>query len=211
MKSIASCLVLLLFLGCFAASSAGAQENLVVNGGFETPASGTAPSGWEPFWSRDANSGSMVLDTSARHSGAASLRVTHTGARDWSVGQSRRVPVKPGEIYLVSGWVKSEQGEAQIGVVTRDAAGETLDWSYGSVSVGGQHDWCEYRRRFVVPKGCATVQVRLIGNGGARLWLDDASLVRQGSPRRCEPPRPPAPSRCARASSTSGAAWRPAR
>ena len=150
---------------------------LLTNGDF---AAGLAP-GWEPFWSRQAGSGAMALDTETRHGGHPSLRVTHAGADDWSVAQAARLSVQPGGIYRLSGWVRCAKAEsAELSVVTRDAKGAVLDWSYSPVRMAGTHDWQPLSRRFVVPAGCATVQFRMIGSGPGTVWLSEAALVKEG-------------------------------
>ncbi len=164
------------------ASSAFAQQNLVVNDSFRTVDAHGQLTGWQPFWSRAEGAGSMAVEPGAGRSGGAALRIEHTGKEDWSVGQSAYIPVHSGDILTISGWVKSDsQGDADISVVTRDAAGKTLDWSYGSNSVGGKHDWVNFHRKLVVPDGCATVQYRLTGYGGTKLWFDNPLLIRDGS------------------------------
>ncbi len=173
--------VLALCFGTRAATGA-APPNLVVNGDFAAGVSAAgAPIGWSPFWSRQAGAGSMALDDQIEHGGHPSLKVTHTGAGDWSVEQAAKLPVTPGGIFRLGGWVRCEKTEsAELSVVTRDAKGNVLDWSYAPARTSGTHDWQLLSRRFVVPAGGATVQFRLIGSGPGTVWLSDALLVREG-------------------------------
>ena len=159
-----------------------AAPNLLTNGDFAAgvSAAGT-PTGWAPFWARQAGSGSVALDTETRHAGLASLKVTHTGAGDWSAAQTAPLPVAPGGIFRLSGWAKCENLEsAELSVVTRDAKGDVLDWSYAPAQTSGTHDWRLLSRRFVVPAGCVSVQFRLIGSGLGTVWLSDVVLVKEG-------------------------------
>jgi len=175
-------LALALCLGMRAALGA-APPNLVTNGDFAAgvSAAGT-PIGWSPFWSRQAGAGSMTLDDQTEHGGHPSLEVTHTGVGDWSVEQAAKLPVTPGSIFRLSGWIKCEKTDsAELSVVTRDGKGNVLDWSYAPALTSGTHDWQLLSRRFVVPAGCATVQFRLIGSGPGTVWLSEASLAQEGA------------------------------
>ena len=164
-------------LGTRAAMAAG-PPNLLTNGDFAAGIS----QGWEPFWARQAGSGAMALDPGISHGGHPSLRVTHTGADDWSAAQAAQLSVQPGGIYRLSGWVRCEKAEsAELSVVTRDAEGGVLDWSYSPVRTSGTHDWSLLARRLIVPAGCATVQFRIIGSGPGTVWLSEAALVKEGT------------------------------
>ena len=160
----------------------GAQTpppNRVVNGDF---AAGTLD-GWAPLWTRQANTGTLALDTAqAPPGGRGALKVTHAGAGDWSAEQAARVAAQPGEIYRLGGWVRSVgEGNAQINVAVRDGGGEVRDWAYAPLRIENGQPWRRLTRRFVVPPGCATVQFRLIGDGPGTVWLGGAFLVREGT------------------------------
>ena len=174
----AALLLLLAFFSCLLStlpSHADAPPNLLTNPGFTA---GLA--GWEPLWTREPNTGTEDIDTAVTHDGKASLRVKHTGERDWSAAQSAQLPVHAGDILALSGWVKAE-GNAQISLVTRSADGTVLDWEAGLVGTTGPHDWQRLARRFVVPPGVATVQYRFTGDWHGTVWLADAALVKEGS------------------------------
>ena len=172
--------LLFLFSGSLKAVASG--PNLLVNGGFEAKATSAVPQGWQPFWSRQAGAGVMSLDTQTKHSGQNSLKVVSTGTGDWSTAQTVNLPVKPGEICKLGGWVRCEKAEsAELSVVTRDAHGTVLELSEARLPFGGTQDWQALTRRFVVPKGCATVQFRMIGTGSGTVWLDETFLDKEGT------------------------------
>ena len=165
--------VTLLFLSL--ASRVPAAENLLVNGDLEQ---GLA--GWDEFWSRTPG-GRAVLDSQQMHGGRPSVRVEHTGSRDWSFSQSRRLPVRMGEIYQLSAWLKlAGAGSATISVTLYDAKGEVIDWSFGQQSTRVTAAWRRLDGRFAIPPGAAAMLPRLIGDGPATVWLADASLRRTG-------------------------------
>jgi len=113
------------------ADAAGVHsEQLLINGDFEK---GTE--GWDPVWAREAGAAKAVLDAAERHGGVRALRIEHTGRQDWSLKHSLELKVQPGEIYELSAWVRVRgAGRVTLGVVTRDAAGNTIDSSYGGRS-----------------------------------------------------------------------------
>jgi hypothetical protein len=182
MKQILWFLCLFLFLTpALWAAEPTPMPNRLTNGDFEAGVTAAVPNGWQPFWSRQANTGTMALDTEIKHRGQASLKVSHTGPGDWSTAQTANLPVKPGEIYRLGGWVKCDNTEsAELSVVTRDEKGNVLDWSEAPLRTNGTQDWQRLSRRFAVPPGCATVQYRLIGAGSGTVWLDEAFLVKEG-------------------------------
>ena len=167
--------------GTIVAESSGNVDslggNLLVNGDLEK---GTE--GWDQLWARAAGTVKAAPDTAERHGGTQSLRIEHPGPGDWSFAHSLHLNVLPGEIYELTAWVRVQgAGTTTLGVVTRDAADKTINWTYGGRSPGEAKEWVFLRSRFIVPPGTATIQPRLIGDGPATVWFDDFALTRQGS------------------------------
>ena len=153
-----------------------ADENLLVNGNFEQ-----GLVGWSDLWTRTP-SGKLALDALERHGGAQAVRIEHTGRKDWSFNQQRSLEVKPGQIYELSGWVRVQgSGDTTLCAVLRDARGKVSEWAFAGQTTGVTDGWRLLRSRFIVPAEGNTLQPRLIGNGPATVWFDDASLVLQGS------------------------------
>jgi len=172
MKTIWLFLLPLWVAGCSAA------ENLAVNGGFEQ---GTA--GWTELWTRHEGVGSAAIDQRVKHSGNSSLRIEHKGERDWAVSQEKACTVRAGDILEISLWMKAENlsGNAGASVVAQSTDGKVLRWIYGAASTHGTHDWRRFFRRFVVPKNCSKVLLRITGSGRGTIWVDDVSLVNLGN------------------------------
>ena len=165
-----ACLILALAL------ASPADANLLVNGDFEH-----GLTGWSDLWTRTP-SGKLSLDGQERHGGAHAVRVEHVGKEDWSLAQQRSLEVQPGQIYELSGWVRVRgRGDTTLCVVLRDAADKVIDWSFAGQTAGASEGWRLLRCKFIVPAGAKTMQPRLIGNGPATVWFDDASLTLQGS------------------------------
>ncbi len=154
-----------------------AGRELLRNGDFEQ-----GLEGWSPFWAREAGTGTAVPDAETRHAGARSVRITHTGARDWSLAHTLDLPVRPGDLLELRAWIRVEgAGDAVLGAVARDAAGKALDWSLGARRARDTRGWRLLRARFAVPPGTTKLQPRLIGYGPSTVWLDDVVLERSGT------------------------------
>ena len=154
-----------------------AAENLLANGDFEK-----GGEGWIPVWGHDGAAAKAVIDTTDHHGGAKSLRIEHTGQKNWSLAHSLALKVQPGEIFELTAWVRVQgTGSATLGVVTRDADGKTVNWAFGGRSVHETKAWSCQRSRFIIPPGVSVIQPRLIGDGPATIWCDDFVLARQGT------------------------------
>jgi len=149
---------------------------------FQNPDFGNGMEGWNSVWAREADAAKAVFDTTEHHNAALSLRIEFTGKKDWSLTHSLDLKVETGEIYELSAWVRVQgSGSVTLSVITRDAAGKTIDWTYGGRSAREIKGWRLLRSRFVVSSGTATVTPRLTGYGPAIVWCSEFSLVRQGS------------------------------
>jgi hypothetical protein len=156
----------------------GQSENLARNSGFEQPLAEE----WHPIWTREPEV-ATVSRVGGAHSGSCGLRIEHSGPQDWCMTQASRVPVSEGDIFELSGWVKCTdlRGEANFSVVTRDAADQVMDWIFGAARTSGTHGWEQVQAHFVVPRGCATIELRLVGHGPGVIWFDDVLLIEEGN------------------------------
>lgn len=153
-----------------------AAPELIVNGDFEQQLDG-----WQPLWTRTPGGTAAVVGDRVRQ-GRYAARIEHTGSEDWSFGQGKRLPVRPGEIYELSGWVWVEgEGSATLGVVLRDSRQQVLDWAYRGQSVRRTNEWGRVVCQLLIPPGGDSIEARWIGRGPAVVWLDDVSLRRTGS------------------------------
>lgn len=158
---------------------ASADANVLTNPGFE---SGTT--GWSAFWARSLDSGSSALSSAVFHAGTRSLEVHHRGSRDWSVARSATTPATVGEVWSWSAWVRVDSllVDAFLGFVTRDSSGNVQDWNAGATHVPvSDTGWVHVDARLGVPRGAATLQPRLIGDGVAHLWFDDGDFHREST------------------------------
>jgi len=168
--------LMVFLMSCASWALAGADENLLTGGDFEE---GLA--GWNEAWSRTPGV-RAVLDKEQVHGGRQAVRIEHTGSQDWSFQQTDRREAKPGEIYELSGWVRVQgEGDTTLSVILRDSEDEVISWAFGGSTARASDDWRPLRSRFVIPRGAAAIRHRLIGNGPATVWLDDALLRRVGT------------------------------
>ncbi|MEW6359045.1 MAG: glycoside hydrolase [Planctomycetota bacterium] len=153
----------------------------LVDGTFERVEEG-GPVGWTDLWTRDPNAGKAALDAKVVHGGAQSIRIEHTGGKDWSLSTGQPIEVKPGDLFVQEAWVKVEgQGRVTSCATTRDAKGKPTSWTYGGQTTSGPCDWRLLRSRFVIPKGVATIEPRVIGVEPATIWVDDFAIVKEGN------------------------------
>ncbi|MBI1388728.1 MAG: hypothetical protein GC154_09810 [bacterium] len=151
--------------------------NLAVNGDFEQ-----GLTHWGALWTRAANAGRLSLDRDTTHDGRFAAKVEHSGENDWSLTHNETLPVKTGDLFELSAWLRVEGGgSASICAIARDAKGEVTDWFLGGKTLNGSHDWTETVSRFVIPQGVATIQPRVIGEKPATVWIDDFAIDRQGN------------------------------
>ena len=167
-----------------AAAQDGGAPNVLVNPGLEGAVSADGvPAGWTALWTRDEGAGQLAVDGTVAHGGTASLKVTHSGARDWAVSQEAILRVEPLDVFAIGAWLRGEglERSADISVVLRGADGTAISWMHGRRGRSGTYDWQRVEGRFIVPRGAATVQFRLTGSGPGTVWMDDASLVKVGN------------------------------
>ncbi|MDP6112923.1 MAG: FG-GAP-like repeat-containing protein [Planctomycetota bacterium] len=162
----------------------------VVNGEFEFGKS-WKNSGWG-WWSREgdgkADYGEVELNEKEGPSGRC-VHIEHPAGRDWALTNRGRLDVKPGEVFLVSAWMKCTDTE-QAGVsVVALSGGQTLKWSIGSDGLTGTHEWKKISAKLYVPEDCDQIYVRARGSGKTNAWIDRVTLER-GKP---DPPRKPKP------------------
>lgn len=160
---------------------------LVANPGFETVDDKGGPAEWG-WWTREPGAGRMEL-SDERHDGERSLRIIHTGEKDWCTTNSRRTPVKPGESYAITCWMK-RAGDARGGSVqvVGNKGRELVSWSIGRTAEPRRAGWQRCKSWFTVPEGVDTVYVRVVGAGKSDFWVDDVQVVPE-----VEPPMPRGP------------------
>jgi hypothetical protein len=128
---------------------------------------------WSQIWSRDKGKAQVAPDKTVHHQAAASLRIEHQGADDWSLTPETRLPVQAGDLLEAMAWVRvAGKGSATVCFILRDAKGQVLDWSAGEAAAVGDDEWHQLRSRLLVPEGVASCVARLIGHGPATTWME---------------------------------------
>lgn len=168
-------LLCVLIVTCSCAVSA-ASENLLVNGDFEN-----GKRGWTKPWSRVAGV-KAALDEQVRHDGKTAVRIQHGNPQDWSLSQEKRLEAKSGEIYELSGWLRTRgEGQVSLSVTLYDAKKEAVDWSFGGGDVRGDSDWRQVESRFAKSYQVATPVARATGYSEmlSHTWLNSDHSVQQ--------------------------------
>jgi len=123
-----------------------AGENLLVNGDFEH-----GLQGWAKIWSREPGV-KAAIDEQSRHGGRAAVRIEHSNPHDWSLAHAKRLDVKPGEIYELSGWLRTQgEGDVALSVTLYDAKQQAIAWEFGARGVRGTTAWRQVQSRFMIP------------------------------------------------------------
>ena len=137
---------------------------------------------WHPLWTREADKGRAVRDDATVGGGQAVIRIDHTGRQDWSLTHRDRIPVTPGDIFVITGAVRlSGTGSATLCATLYDEAGKPLEWVYGGRTVHVSGDFWELISRFAVPHGAAVLVPRLIGTGPATVWFAGFAIRKEGT------------------------------
>jgi hypothetical protein len=137
---------------------------------------------WRPLWARDPSAATNAPDAAVPWQGAPSMRIAHTGARDWSYQPMARFGVKAGDLLSLSAWLQVKgEGDAELSFVLYDERGEVRQWTYGRAPARQTDGGRQVDSRILVPAGIAAVEPRLIGNGPATVWMSGFSLSAGGN------------------------------
>jgi len=120
--------------------------------------------------------------------GSQAVYLVFEGERDWAFSNSKRFPVKPGDEFTVSAWVRGDKQEDVELAVVALGGGKTLTWSIGGDSASVGTEWAELRGGARIPEGCDEIYVRLVASGQTHVYVDDVSLT-PGLPPRPEKPK----------------------
>jgi hypothetical protein len=173
-------LFLLIFIGlCGGGLIAGAQENLVANGGFEEPAGKTGLPGGGWYLAPSAGEPAAKVDRTQAHQGHASVRLT-SGGEEKCVLASRKFAVAPGDVIQFEAWARGSnlpagRNHTYAGMVFRDGDGKIVARRYtASPPLGG--DWQPIAGSAEAPLRATFAEMHLgYTNGPGTIWYDDAS------------------------------------
>ncbi len=168
--------------------SAHAADNLIPNGGFEEVADGR-PVRWNGLWCRDGKqAGRLTIETTGTADGRNAVRIEHTGRRDWSLQPQVRLDVKPGDMFVIEGRLRTAgNGTATLCAILYHGS-KAVEWAAAGRTLSSQSDWKQVRSRLVVPAGVNAIVPRLIGNGPATVHFDAFSVVKEGNIEDRRPP-----------------------
>ncbi|WP_353116150.1 Ig-like domain-containing protein [Microbacterium sp.] len=143
---------------------------------------GTAESDTFSSWKAYINGGADVTstaDTATVHSGSASLKLVDTTPKAANVygGLLQTVPVTPSTTYEFSAWVKAQS------VPTTGTMQFVLspDWTVRQTFPGGTYDWTRTTWTYTTTDTQTAINYRIIQQNTGTYWVDDLSIVKQGT------------------------------
>jgi PKD repeat protein len=139
-------------------------SNLLTDGGFENGGQS---------WANIGSSGLKVV-ASTFHSGSKSVEIAAPTSGSKLTHQT--VAVNSGQVYDISGFVKTEgiTNVVQISVQWQTGSGSLISTSNIGSTMQGTVDWTLRSKRLTAPSTAGKVQIRLIvKNGSGKAWFDD--------------------------------------
>ena len=161
------------------------------NAGFES----TIDAGWAVRLGRD---GLASRHAGVAHSGKASLKISNAnGAGGVFLREDSRVPVRPGQEFRLSAWIKLENASGETYLTLEGYEGTAFRRIIGkSRALKGTRSWWRLGVRATIPAGSAIthlgVGLRSEHNRG-KAWIDDVALelYPPNEPWLTGPPSPP--------------------
>jgi hypothetical protein len=158
---------------------AGDTQLQLPNSGFETSDAEGFPSHWTIEGKGAAPGIQVNIDKQHSHSGEKSLRMFH-GQWGKSVVVSETLAFKVGELYRLSGWIKTESAvtwpmDRYPTSVAACLTMASLPFTNHSPSVGAAAAWKKIETLFIATKSKDRVRLHLGLNGNAKgkAWFDD--------------------------------------
>ena len=159
-----------------------AAEVLLANPGFEQLDPSGSMVGWRMLETVSSDGAIVAGDGNTAHSGIGSMRLTVQG-HGTVTAESDPVALEVGELYRLSGWIRTE------GVVSDPTSKyptavptcltmEQLPFTMHSTTVGDTSDWFRVELPFIATSASDRVRLHLGYNGTARgtAWFDDVRL-----------------------------------
>jgi len=149
----------------------------LTNPGFEDVVNGK-PAGWV----MDGPAGKITADSSVKHSGASSLKVSGLGRGANQAYAKQTLKVTPFQYYRVTVWVKTKgmraEGESYINVHNSEG---TRHLSYTNLEVKEDEDWTKHETVFnSLDATSVEFWVGAAESRGGTIWFDDLTLEPAG-------------------------------
>ena len=170
-------------------------KDAIVNCDFEM--AGEKLTGWNlearhaPYLLKPATGEPVANISEDAHSGKQSLHVfwdipeTDNWGSLWTLTNETLYPVKPGEVFTVTAWMKGSSG-FRCGKVWMEVIGladnKIVEVGIGKDMMNAKSYWMSFEAKTVVPEGCNQMQVRFTGGHRTDLFLDDVQVY-SGHPK----------------------------
>lgn len=133
------------------------------------------------------------------HSGKKSVHIvwdipdTDSWGSLWMLTNNVLYPVKPGEIYTVTAWMKGADG-FHCGKVWLEVTGlkdgAVVKKGIGKDMMNARSTWMPFEAKVIVPEGCNQMQVGFTGGHMTDLYIDDVNVSTGPPPERIKPQKP---------------------
>jgi len=147
----------------------------IVNPSFEAAKNPQMPDGW---WGPEKN---FQRDETVARTGKASFRWTNDDPKTYALSSSKPLNMIPGNQYILSGWVKTENVTGGRAAICVEWNGPDGKWGGGSYlqGVNGTSDWKRISEIVRFPSDAQNPHITCYGTQGAvgTAWFDDLELV----------------------------------
>ncbi len=159
------------------AAPGAAQDNLVVNPGFEQVDDAGWAEGWS-IWPPELEAGaSVTIDDEVAHTGSRSLRISHTSPRLYSRAQ-QRIAVKPGATYLFTFFVRTDKVQLGDGSQGARLYVEKSTGDRASALQQGTMPWTPVRLGPIEVGNASFVTLMCyLHRASGTVWFDDISMI----------------------------------
>ena len=131
-----------------------------------------------PSWARNTSGFSVTSQDDAVVGRVA--RVIHQESTDWAIRIPSQISVEPGEVFRLNWKIKnSGDSQCETGVVLYDANDVALDWSFGGAEILKSDIWQDGENSFIIPRGVAKIEARIIGYGKTDVSIASFSLHKE--------------------------------
>lgn len=148
----------------------------------QATAAASTPSATFESWSPYSAGGAAItisVDHGVKHSGEVSLRLTNATSRAGGMfgGIMQAVPVVPSTTYQFSAWVWADGSPSSIA----NSFLMNASWNPQIAIPGGNFEWQKLSWEYVTAPAETSITLTLLSQDRGTLWLDDLSMVRQGT------------------------------
>ena len=182
--------ILIITSSCTRGKNHHALKDAIINGDFEI--AGEKLTGWnleahhaDKELPNQASGEPVASFSREAHNGEHALHVfwdipdTDSWDSLWMLTNNALYPVKPGDIFTVTAWMKGSSG-FRCGKVWLEVIGladnKVVKVGIGKDMLNARSYWMPFEAKTIVPEGCNQMQIRFTGGHRTDLFLDDVQV-----------------------------------